>query len=269
MLGEPAIAGKTILLHAEQGLGDTIQFSRYAKFVAAQGARVVLEVQAPLRPLLAQVDGVSQLLVRGEALPAFDYHCPLLSLPLAFQTRIDNIPAEVPYLHSDPDRVRKWEVRLGPRMLPRVGLTWSGRAAHANDSNRSIALGDFAGLVCLHAQFVSLQKDLRAGDAQIIERRGIKHFGDELDDFADTAALIELMDIIITVDTSVAHLAAAMGKIVWILLPFNPDWRWLLDRDDSPWYPTARLFRQPTLGAWGSVIERVSAELNEYLGRRS
>jgi tetratricopeptide (TPR) repeat protein len=198
-----------------------------------------------------------------------------LSLPAAeschwlFIPRWTTFPPRFPYLRSDPDRVHKWEVRLGPRMLPRVGLTWSGRAAHANDSNRSIALGDFAGLVPLHAQFVSLQKDLRAGDAQIIERRGIKHFGDELEDFAETAALIELMDIIITVDTSVAHLAAAMGKTVWILLPFNPDWRWLLDRDDSPWYPTARLFRQPTLGAWDSVIQRVSAELNEYLRRRS
>lgn len=261
-LGGQPIAGRTILLHAEQGLGDTIQFCRYARLVAERGATVLLEVQPPLRPLLEGLRGVSRLLTQGEALPAFDCHTPLLSLPLAFDTRLDSIPADVPYLGSDPERVDEWRARLGPRLLPRVGLTWSGTLGHKNDHNRSIPLAQCAGLLPGGVQAVSLQKDLRASDAATLEARGdILHFGDALMDFADTAALVELMDVVVTVDTSVAHLAGAMGKPVWILLPFAPDWRWLLEREDSPWYPTARLFRQPAIGDWASVIDRAWSEL--------
>ncbi|HKA46355.1 MAG TPA: tetratricopeptide repeat protein [Burkholderiales bacterium] len=256
-LGEESIAGKTILLHAEQGLGDTIQFCRYSKLVAERGATVLLEVQSPLKPLLTGLNGVDRLLAKGEPLPEFDCHCPLLSLPLACGTRLDNIPAAIPYLGCDPSRVNEWRNRLGVQTLPRVGLTWAGRPGHKNDHNRSIPLVEFEKLLSGRAQFVSLQKELRPADRAALEaRRDILHFGDELKDFADTAALVELMDVVVSVDTSVAHLAGAMGKRVWLLLPFAPDWRWLLQRDDSPWYPTATLLRQPTIGDWASVIER-------------
>jgi hypothetical protein len=265
-LGEFDIAGKTVLLHAEQGLGDTIQFCRYAEKVAARGASVLMEVPPALLSLLAQVEGVRQLIGRGEPLPPFDCHCPLLSLPLAFDTRSDSIPAQVPYLRSEPERVGAWRRRLGDGKLPRVGLAWSGSATHLNDTNRSIPLEDFARVVCPEAQFVSLQKDVRAADERVlIGRRDVRHLGSELQDFADTAAVIELMDLIVTVDTAVAHLAGAMGKAVWILLPFNPDWRWLLDRDDSPWYPSARLFRQTAHGDWSEVVARLSVELRARL----
>lgn len=265
-LGEEPLAGKTILLHAEQGLGDTLQFCRYARLVASQGATVLMEVQPWLKSLLAKVEGVSQLLVSGETLPAFDYHCPLLSLPLAFKTTLASIPAEVPYLDSDPITVSKWRGKLGEQTLPRVGLVWSGSTTHRNDQNRSIPLADFARLVSDQFQLVSLQKEVRAADKLVLdERQDIQYFGDDLNDFTDTAALVELMDVVITVDTVVAHLAGAMGKPVWILLAFNPDWRWLLERDDSPWYPAARLFRQPAPGDWASVMARLKNALDERL----
>ena len=179
------------------------------------------------------------------------------------------IPAETQYLSSDPTRVSKWQGKLGDKTLPRIGLVWSGSTLHKDDHNRSIPLADIVKLVSGQAQFVSLQKEVRTEDLLILdERKDIRHFGDELEDFADTAALIEQVDVVITVDTSVAHLAGALGKRVWILLQFDPDWRWLLDRDDSPWYRTARLFRQPAFGDWASVIRRVSREL-ESLGQRS
>lgn len=267
-LGESSVAGRSVLLHADQGLGDTVQFCRYVPLLAARGATVVLEVQPPLESLLAPLAGASRVLARGEPLPPFDCHCPLLSLPLAFDTRLASVPAQIPYLRADPLRVDKWRARLGACRSPRVGLAWSGRIAHGNDRNRSIALAKMSRLLTPGAQFVSLQKDLRAGDKPVLdERTDILHFGDELDDYADTAALIELMDVVIAVDTSVAHVAGAMGKTTWILLPFNPDWRWLLDREDSPWYPTARLFRQPAHGDWDAVLEGVARALRQLGGR--
>jgi tetratricopeptide (TPR) repeat protein len=266
--GEEPIAGKTILLHAEQGLGDTIQFCRYAKLVAERGATVLMEVQRALAPLLAGLEGVDRLLVTGEPLPPFDVHCPLLSVPLAFNTGLSTIPAGVPYLRSAPDRVGAWQARLGPRTLPRVGLVWSGSVGHKNDRNRSIPLASFSrALPAGRAQYVSLQKDVREGDRPVLAARtDILHFGNELEDFADTAALVDLMDVVVTVDTSVAHLAGAMGKAVWILVSFILDWRWLRNREDSPWYPTARLFRQPAQGNWAEVLERVDGELRRVLG---
>lgn len=263
-LGEEPLLGKTILLHAEQGLGDTIQFCRYARLAASQGAAVLMEVQPWLKSLLAQVEGVNRLFAFGETLPAFDCHCPLLSLPLAFKTTLASIPADVPYLGSDPIAGCKWRSKLGNPTLPRVGLAWSGATTHRNDANRSIPLANFARLVSERAQLVSLQKEVRAADKLVLdERKDIQYLGDDLDDFTDTAAVVELMDLVITVDTVVAHLAGAMGKPVWILLPFNPDWRWLLEREDSPWYPTARLFRQPAPGDWNTVIARLKSALDE------
>jgi tetratricopeptide (TPR) repeat protein len=260
-LGAEPLGGKTLLLHHEQGLGDTLQFCRYAKPAAARGARVVLVVQPPLLSLLSTLDDVAQVLPTDAELPEFDYHCPLLSLPLAFGTCLDTIPDSV-RVRADGPRVAAWRDKLGARSEPRVGIVWSGNPGHKNDRNRSLALADLLPLLSDRAQWVSLQQDVRATDADLLaSRTDIAHFGEQLEDFADTAALVDLMDVVVTVDTSVAHLAGAMGKAVWILLPFNPDWRWLLDREDSPWYPTARLFRQPAAGDWASVIDRVRSEL--------
>jgi tetratricopeptide (TPR) repeat protein len=261
-LGAQTLEGKTILLHSEQGLGDTLQFCRYVREVAALGAKVLLEVQPPLGQLLADLDGAAQVLTEGSPLPAFDYQCPLPSLPLAFKTDLHNIPSRTPYIRSDAARVATWQKRLGIRTKPRVGLVWSGSAAHSNDRNRSIALAEILPPVSSWAEWISLQKDVRESDAALLASRAdVRHLGSELEDFADTAALVELMDLVVTVDTSVAHLAGAMGKAVWILLPFNPDWRWLLDREDSVWYPAARLFRQPAIGDWASAIRCFREEL--------
>jgi len=263
--GSEDIAGKTVFLHAEQGFGDTIQFCRYVPLLAGRGARVVLEVQEPLRTLMASLSGLAQILSRGEALPDFDLHCPLLSLPRAFATELGSVPTGVPYLRVAKDPVTQWGARLGSGGRREVGIAWSGRPTHKNDHNRSIALGEFLKIFAgIDVAVVSLQREVRDADAAMLrERADIIHFGDELKDFADTAALTENLDLVIAVDTSVIHLAGALGKPVWVLLPFMPDWRWLLDRDDSPWYPSARLFRQDESRAWDSVIARVNAALRE------
>jgi hypothetical protein len=268
-LGAEPLAGKTLLLYNEQGLGDTLQFCRYAKRAAESGANVVLVVQPQLRSLLAGLEGTTRVLERRSELPAFDCHCPLPSAPLAFKTGLDTIPADIPYIRSDPALVGAWRERLGAKTRPRVGVAWSGNPGHLNDRNRSVALAQMLPLASEEGEWVSLQKDTRAADARVLASRSdIRHFGEALGDFADTAALVEHMDVVVTVDTSVAHLAGAMGKPTWILLPFNPDWRWLLDREDSPWYPTARLFRQPAIGDWASVIARVRDELARLFGAR-
>ena len=261
-LGKESLGGKTILLHSEQGLGDTIQFCRYARLVAALGARVVMELPEPLLDLLKDLAGVSEFIAKGSALPAFDYHCPLLSLPLAFKTDLGTVPTLPRYLGADGERIAKWRARLGERTKPRIGLVWSGNIDHKDDHNRSMSLTDLLKHLPARYQYVSLQREVREADQALLAARSdILHFGDELKDFADTAALCEQMDLIISVDTSVAHLAGALGKPVWILLPFRPDWRWLLERTDSPWYPSARLFRQEKMGDWDGVMKSVKAEL--------
>jgi hypothetical protein len=234
--------------------------------VAALGARVVLEVQAPLKPLLESLDGVGLILSRGESLPPFDFQCPLLSLPLAFETTLETIPAKVPYVEAPPAKVAEWMDRLGPRTSRmRVGLVWSGRAGFRMDYRRTLKSHLLERLLTVDADWVSVQKEVRDDDvAWLSAHPEIRHFGDELSDFADTAALVQQMDLVISVDTSVAHLAGSMGKPVWIPLSFVPDWRWMLDRDDSPWYPTARLFRQPKRGEWESVIDDIVAALRKH-----
>ncbi|GAB7523316.1 tetratricopeptide repeat protein [Paraburkholderia sp. 2C] len=262
--GRDSIAGKTVLLHAEQGFGDTLQFCRYAGLVEARGASVVLQVPRALRALLSSLRGGHRLVTVDDALPTFDFQCPLMSLPLAFNTDLASIPAAVPYLYADPERARAWGERLRARALSgrlSVGLAWSGNPSHNNDLNRSIAFTTFAPLLALGATFVSLHQQVRERDAAALAQSGAVHFGAELVDFADTAALIENLDLVISVDTSVVHLAGALGKPVWVVLPRVPDWRWLLSRDDSPWYPSARLFRQDKPGDWPTVIERVAQAL--------
>jgi hypothetical protein len=192
----------------------------------------------------------------------------LLSLPLAFGTELATVPSTTPYLHAAPDALIDWGHRLGRKSRPRIGLAWSGRPAHLNDHNRSIALNAFLSLTAgIDATFVSVQREVRAGDRAVLQQRGdVLHFGEELQNFSDTAALISNLDLVISVDTSVAHLAGALAKPIWILLPAIPDWRWLLDRDDSPWYPTARLFRQDDTRQWDNVMTRVHHALQSYVG---
>jgi tetratricopeptide (TPR) repeat protein len=263
-LGEDAISGKTILIHSEQGLGDTIQFCRYVPLVVARGAQVIFEVAKPLQKLMTGLAPTAQVISRGDPLPDFDVHCPLLSLPLAFGTRLETVPSDVPYLEAPSPSLTDWDARLGPKGRPRIGLVWSGNAMNERDKERSIGLRSFLPLLDVDATFVSLQKDVPAPDAALLRERGdILHVGDELGDFSDTAELISQLDLVISVDTSVAHLAGALGKPVWILVTHIPDWRWLLDREDSPWYPTARLFRQPRVDDWDSVITRVHDALRE------
>lgn len=262
--GDTDPAGHTVLVHAEQGLGDTLQFARYAPLLAARGARVLLEVQPPLRDLLRTLPGEVEVIARGDTLPPMDLHCPLLSLPLAFGTRLGSIPAPVGYLKADRARVAQWQARLGPAAGPRVGLVWSGNPDHNNDRNRSVPLAALGPIFRPGLEFVSLQPAIRASDEAALQsgQVALRDFGDQLQDFADTAALASCLDLVIAVDTAGAHLAGALGRPLWLLLPWLPDWRWLLDRDDSPWYPTARLFRQPRAGDWASVISAVVSALD-------
>ncbi|MGH6725144.1 MAG: tetratricopeptide repeat protein [Pseudolabrys sp.] len=260
------IAGKTVLLYGEQGFGDTIQFSRYVPLVAQRGARVILEVGPPLRSLMTGLAGAAHVFAKGAPLPDFDMQCALLSMPLMFRTDVETIPAAVPYLHAPAEGVRDWQARLEPKRRPRVGLAWSGRPAHPEDINRSIGLAGLLPLLDSDATFVSLQKGVRPADAKILEERSdLLNYAEALGDFSDTAALIANLDLVISVDTSVVHLAGALAKPVWVLLAANPDWRWMLNRDDSPWYPSVRLFRQDKTRAWGGVIARVQAALLEFI----
>jgi tetratricopeptide (TPR) repeat protein len=278
-LGEYPLRGKTILLHGEQGLGDTIQFARYVPLVAAQGATVVLEVQPELKTLLAQLDGVAAVVARGEAVPPFDLHCPLGSLPLAMKTALASVPAPIPYLSADEAHLRKWSARLDDLPRPRIAIAWAGNPAHENDRNRSIP---FSALTALFASpfaptqpspasgggkgggpsSISIQRELRDADrTQLAAEPRVRHIGEELADFSDTAAVLALCDLVISVDTAPAHLAGALGRPLWALIPFAPDWRWTLDGETTPWYPNARLFRQSTPGDWRDTVARVADAL--------
>lgn len=260
-LGNHDITGKRLLLHSEAGLGDTLQFCRYAKLAAAQGATVLLEVQPPLVALLAGLQGVSQVLPSKGALPPFDYHCPLMSLPLAFNTTLDTIPAAPSYLRNDAAKVEQWRKRLGERTRPRIGLTWSGNANQPIEARRRIALADWLPHLPREFEYFCLQKELREADRVARDSSGlIVSFDDELD-FPATGALCECLDLVVTVDTSLAHLSGALGQRTWVLLSFVPDWRWLRDRADSPWYPGMKLYRQQTAGDWSTVFARVASDL--------
>jgi tetratricopeptide (TPR) repeat protein len=260
--GAEPLQGKTILLHAEQGFGDTLQFCRYAKVIGALGARVLVEVQPELLGLLEGLDGAAQVLAKGQPLPDFDCHCPLLSLPLALGTTLANLPSGKPYLSAPAHKVVQWTQRLGQKTRPRVGLVWSGNAAHKNDRNRSLALAELVAHLPQTFDYISLQKEFRPDDRHTLEQHPhILRLDQEIGDFTDTAALCALMDVVISVDTSVAHLAGALGRPVWMALPLNPDWRWLLERSDSPWYPSVTLYRQQAAGDWEGVFRRIAAAL--------
>jgi tetratricopeptide (TPR) repeat protein len=263
--GDYPLLDRTILLHAEQGLGDTIQFVRYVAPLARSGVTVILEVHQELKPLLSRLDGCQATIALGEARPAFDVHCPLGTLPMAFKTEFATVPAEIPYLFADADRVDRWRQRLEALGGPRVALVWAGSVAHANDRNRSIPLAKLQPLWAGDgAQFVGLQRDLRDSDAEILATSPVLQLGGELADFDDTAAVLSLCDLVIAVDTSVAHLAAAMGRPTWVLLPFSSDWRWTAAANSNPWYPAVRHFRQPLPGDWNSVVTQVVSELATF-----
>jgi Tfp pilus assembly protein PilF len=261
-----ALEGSRILLYAEQGLGDTLHFVRYVPLVAARGGKVVLEVPSRLHRLLAHTSGAVEVIRAGEAIPEVDWQCPLLSLPLAFATELNSIPAKIPYVNAEPAQVEAWRKILPGNSL-RVGLVWGGSPLHPYDALRSIKLEQLAPLTNLAGTtFYSLQ--MGAPAEQVKQLGPLAHLTDlqdEQKDFADTAAIVANLDLVISIDTSVAHLAGAMGKPVWILLNNSPDWRWLLKRDDSPWYPTARLFRQSTLGNWQDALAPVERELRELV----
>ena len=260
--GQP-LQGRTILLHAEQGLGDTIQFIRYAPLVKQAGATVLVECQQPLVRLLAGCRGVDALIGRGDDLPPYDVQAPLLSLPGIFRTSLQTIPVDVPYLFADPGLIAHWRGELGPIAGARIGIAWRGNPEHRNDRTRSLSLRCFESLAGLPGiRLLSLQKG--AGAEQLQEARDhfpVTDLGSRLEDFMDTAAVLANLDLVIACDTAVAHLAGALGAAVWVALPFVPDWRWLLDRSDSPWYPTMRLFRQRTPGDWAGVFQEIKAEL--------
>lgn len=264
--GTAPLDGRTILLHGEQGFGDAIQFVRYAALVAARGGRVVLEVARPLRGLLSRAAGVSEVIEAGGALPHIDFHCPLMSLPLAFGTMLASIPSAPTYLSADADRMAVWADRLGARRGKRIGLAWSGNAGHVNDRNRSLPLSALLKHLPDGPDYVALQKELRPGDAELLAADGrVRFAGDDLSDFDDTAALTRLMDAVISVDTSVVHLAGALGVPTLVLLPFCPDWRWLTERSDSPWYPSLKLSRQASAGDWAVPLADIGRMI-EALG---
>jgi tetratricopeptide (TPR) repeat protein len=272
-LGREPLAGTTILLHAEQGYGDTLQFCRYVRLVHERGAKVVLEAHPALKRVLSRLEGVAQIISRDEPAPDVDFQCPLMSLPLAFGTTLATIPSGQRYLAGEAELVERWRVRLGERRGFRVGLVWSGGFRPnepeywSANARRNIELQSLSELNHPRIEYVSLQKGQPAeAEPQELQRRGWRgpRLFDptrELADFADTAALIENLDLVIAVDTATAHLAAALGKPTWILSRFDGCWRWLLNRSDSPWYPSVRLFRQQAPGTWDEVVRQVRAEL--------
>ncbi|HVT87539.1 MAG TPA: tetratricopeptide repeat protein [Tepidisphaeraceae bacterium] len=262
------ISGRRILLHVEQGFGDALQFIRYAPLLAERGAKVLVACQPELARLFRSVPGIEQVIIPNDQSPPFDVHCPLPSLPKAFKTTLQTIPANVPYFKVEPEPSAHWRSRLSEDPRPKkVGLVWSGRVDYGNDRSRAMGLAALAPLGAIkNVCWVSLQK----GDGADQARRppdGLELFDwtQELKDFADSAALIENLDLVITVDTAVAHLAGGLGKPVWVILPTTADWRWMLDRDDSPWYPTMRLFRQPAAGDWNAAVYQLASELQTLM----
>ena len=262
------ITGRTILLYSEQGIGDTIQFIRYAPLVAQRGAKVIVECRKELKSLLQNVEGVNAIVAYGEQRRDFDLHCPLLTLPLIFDTTLEAIPVEIPYIKVNASSIQKWKDKVkNDSSQLKIGLVWAGAPGYKRDEKRSFSLEIFSPFAHLTGvTFYSLQKGKAAEQGKNSpEGMKITDYTDEIQDFLDTAAFVENLDLVISVDTAVAHLAGALGKPVWTLIPFAPDWRWLLNREDSPWYPTMRLFRQPSPGDWQSVINNVLKEIEKFI----
>jgi len=261
-LGGEDLAEKTILIYSEQGFGDTIQFCRYLPLLNAPGGRVVFETHPSLAPLFTAQNYAARVIAKGDALPKFDVQCPLMSLPLAFKTTLATVPAKVPYLAPAPEKSRSWRARLGQKIGPRIGLVWSGNPSFAKAGAKRVPLDLLLPITAANAEWYSLQMDVLEEDRGILTSSpAITDHTAHFQDFSDTAALIAELDLVIAVDTAVAHLAGALGRPVWILLPLHADFRWLRDRQDNPWYPSAKLFRQTREGAWQDVIDQVAHDL--------
>jgi len=262
--GEQSLIGKHFVVYEEQGLGDIIQFCRYLPVLEQKGANVTFKVKSNLHALLQTMDSKTSLNTRLPEENKIDFELPLMSLPLALKTTVETIPAQIPYLYADDQRKKRWNEKLGNKTVTRIGLVWSGSTWHKNDHNRSLLLNQLTSLLVLPVEFHSLQKEVREIDIKTLtDFPKINQHQDDLLDLSDTAALIDEMDLVISVDTLVAHLSGAMGKKTFILLPYSPDYRWMLDRADSPWYPTATLFRQPSVGDWDSVISKIRQLLSD------
>ena len=270
-LGEEAVAGKAILVHAEQGFGDTLQFVRYVPLLAKMGARVILEVQPALKALMTTLDGVAELYGRGETLPTFDLHCPIMTLPLAFKTELSSIPANIPYLSVPSSYAEKWRVHFPRGEKPAMAIACSGSPGNEENDIRSIPLAKLAPLFANNNfTWVIAQRDLLPADRAFIgSQPHVRFFGDELSDFADTAALISQTDLVISVCTSLAHLAGALNFPFWLLSKYLPDFRWLDERSDSPWYSSAKIIRQPAHRDWDSVIATVKNDLGRFAAPQS
>ncbi len=268
-LGQESLAGKTILLWAEQGFGDTIQFLRYVPLVAQNAGLTILRVPPPLRSLAQTLDCPVSFITFADPLPPHNFNCPLMSLPLAFGTTLESIPSDVPYLSAKADQVENWRNQLEPPTRLRIGLLWAGRRREPVNRTRDMGLEVFDPMTRLDVEIISLQKEIPDQDRRVLESMPkITCLGEKLSDFADTAALIENLDLVIGVDSAVAHLAGAMRKPVWIMLRHSGEWRWLLERNDSPWYPTARLFRQKKPGDWAGVVSDITQQLQALIVHR-
>ena len=265
-LGLEDIKDKVILISAEQGLGDFIQFYRYCDLVENLGAYIIIETPKELFSLIKLQNTKRIIIEKDEAIPEFDYYCPIMSLPLAFNTTVDNVPSPLSYIKSDKKKSLFWHAKLGEKKRTRVGIVWSGAQNKETDQDRSLLLKQLKPILDLPIDFFSLQKEVRDIDKDfLLQSININDFHKDIKDFSDTAALICEMDIVISVDTSVAHLAGALGKPLWILLPFASDYRWMLDRIDSPWYPTATLFRQIEANNWENVLFSIQRSLESYV----
>jgi tetratricopeptide (TPR) repeat protein len=264
--GETDLRGQRLLVHVEQGLGDMVQFCRYIPILADKGIEVILQVQASLLPLIASLESDVTLVSQDDPLPDFDAYCPLMSLPYALGTTLETIPSSDSYLSPCPEKLAEWREKLGSADALRVGLVWSGRKEHKNDHNRSMALADLLPVLDVPVEWHSIQQDYRAADLDVLKTLPELHqHQSDLNDFSDTAALLANLDLVITVDTSVAHVAAALGKPTWLLLPYLSDFRWLMDRVDTPWYPSMRLYRQDQPGDWTPVLQRIKNDLEQRI----
>ena len=260
--GRP-IPGKSLLIHDEQGYGDTFQFMRMVAWAKARsGAKVILEINHETQSLAARMGGFDALTVRGELPPPFDFHCEMMSLPMVMGLKLSDLPGTIPYLSASPGHLKKWRQRLGKEPGLKVALVWAGRPTHLNDANRSITLGALAPLAQEGVTFLSIQKGSREGEADH-PPPGMRllNLSREIRDFEDTAAILSVADLLISVDSSPVHLAGALNRPAWVMLPLLPDWRWLLGRDDTPWYPSVRLFRQTAWGDWTGLVSRMATAL--------
>jgi len=263
------IAGRTLLIHDEQGFGDTFQFMRLVSWAKERSnASLILEIAPEILSLARRIGGFDKIITRGTIPPAFDVHCEMMSLPMVMDLALADLPGQVPYLTPDPARLAQWQRRLQKLPRPLVALVWAGRPEHHNDANRSLPLAAFAPLALTGVSFIALQKGPKAAEAKAPPPgMALISLSDEIRDFEDTAAILSIADLLVSIDSAPVHLAGALGRPAWVLLPFVPDWRWLLERTDTPWYPSVRLFRQDARGDWHGLLDRAAAALAELRDR--